>query len=56
MLQGLDRRLSDELKIRVWVAQDPLSCVARGAGMILEDYEHLKHLLSGLERNSTGRR
>jgi rod shape-determining protein MreB len=56
MLQGLDRRLSEELRIRVWVAQDPLSCVARGAGMILENYDQLKHLLSGLERNSSGRR
>jgi len=56
MLQGLDRRLSDELKVRVWVADDPLSCVARGAGMILEDYEHLSHLLVGLERNSSGTR
>jgi rod shape-determining protein MreB len=55
MLKGLDQRLSEELKIRVWVAQDPLSCVARGAGMILEDYDHLSHLLSGLERNSASR-
>ena len=31
-LLALDRRLSDELKIRVWVAEDPMSCVARGAG------------------------
>jgi rod shape-determining protein MreB len=56
LLQGLDRRLSEELKIRVWVAQDPLSCVARGAGMVLEDYDHLSRLLTGLERNSSGRR
>jgi rod shape-determining protein MreB len=52
MLKGLDRRLSDELRVRVWVAEDPLSCVARGAGMILESYDHLKHLLVGLERDS----
>jgi rod shape-determining protein MreB len=55
MLQGLDRRLSDELKIRVWVAEDPMSCVARGAGLILEDYDHLNHLLTSLERSSNGR-
>ena len=52
-LQGLDRRLTDELKIRVWVAEDPMSCVARGAGMILDDLENLNHLLVGLERGST---
>jgi rod shape-determining protein MreB len=55
LLQGLDRRLNEELKIRVWVAEDPMSCVARGAGMILEDYGHLSHLLVGLERNSSRR-
>lgn len=47
LIQGLDRRLQEELHIRVWVANDPLSCVARGAGMVLEDYDHLKHLLVG---------
>jgi rod shape-determining protein MreB len=51
-LKGLDRRLQDELRVRVWVAEDPMSCVARGAGMILEDYDHLKGLLVGLERSS----
>ena len=52
-LQALDRRLVDELHIRVWVAEDPMSCVARGAGMILEEYEALRRLLVGLERGST---
>ncbi len=50
LIQGLDKRLQDELKIRVWAADDPMSCVARGAGMILEDYEKLKHLLIDPER------
>jgi len=53
LLQALDRRLSDELHVRVWVAEDPMSCVARGAGMILEDLDHLHTLLVGLERGST---
>lgn len=53
LLQGLDKRLTDELRIRAWVAEEPMSCVARGAGMILEDFEHLKELLVGLERGST---
>lgn len=52
-LQALDKRLSNELHIRVWVAEDPMSCVARGAGLILEDYDALKNLLVGLERGST---
>lgn len=52
-LQGLDRRISDELRIRAWLAEDPMSCVARGAGMILEDLDHLDRFLVGLERGST---
>lgn len=52
-VQALDRRLTDELHVRTWVAEDPMSCVARGAGMILEDLDHLSRLLVGLERGST---
>jgi rod shape-determining protein MreB len=52
-LRGLDRRLSDELNIRVWLAEDPMTCVVRGASMILEEYEQLAPLLVGLERGST---
>ncbi|MDD2694748.1 MAG: rod shape-determining protein [Anaerolineales bacterium] len=53
LLQGLDRRLANDLHIRVWVAEDPVSCVARGAGIILEDLDHLGKYLVGLERGST---
>lgn len=53
LLQALDKRLMDEFRIRVWVAEDPMSCVARGAGMILDDYDTLRHFLVGLERGST---
>ena len=52
-LQGLTERLQDELKIRVWLAEDPMTCVARGAGRILEEYDTLKQLLVGLQRGST---
>lgn len=52
-LQALDRRLIEDMNIRVWLAEDPMSCVARGAGMILEHYEALGRLLVGLERGST---
>ena len=52
-LQALDRRLTEELHVRVWLAEDPMSCVARGAGLILEDLDHLGHLIVGLERGST---
>jgi rod shape-determining protein MreB len=53
LLQGLAERLSDELNLRVWVAEDPLTCVVRGAGMVLEDFPGLGRYLVGLERGST---
>jgi len=52
-LNNLDKRLTEELHIRCWVAEDPMSCVARGAGLILEQYDALRILLVGLERGST---
>jgi rod shape-determining protein MreB len=54
-LQGLTDRLCDELHLRVWVAEDPLTCVARGAGMILEDLDTFGRYLVGLERNGNRR-
>ncbi|MBP7691761.1 MAG: rod shape-determining protein [Anaerolineales bacterium] len=54
-LHGFDERLTEEIKIRCWVADDPMTCVARGAGRVLEDYDKLKNLLVGLERGSTSR-
>ncbi|HMZ06993.1 MAG TPA: rod shape-determining protein [Anaerolineales bacterium] len=53
LLQGLAERLTDELKLRVWVAEDPLTCVARGAAIVFEDLEKLSRYLVGLERGST---
>lgn len=54
-LQGLDQRLTEELQIRAWLAEDPISCVARGAGAALEDLEKWKGLFVGLERKSAAR-
>jgi rod shape-determining protein MreB len=52
LLQGLPDRLADELRLRVWVAEDPLTCVARGAGMILEnlDKPEFRNFIVPLER------
>ena len=50
LLQGLDRRLTEDIRLRTWVAEDPLTCVARGTGMIYEDFEDLSSYLVGLER------
>ena len=45
--------MQDEIKLRCWLAEDPLTCVARGAGLVLEDLANLRTLLVGLERGST---
>ena len=49
-LQGLTDRLSNELRMRVWLTDDPMTCVARGAGLILDDFDTLGRFLVGLER------
>lgn len=36
LLQGLDRRLQAELRMPVFLADDPLTCVARGTGRVAE--------------------
>lgn len=51
-LLGLPERLADELRLRVWVAEDPMTCVARGAGIVLTDLDVYGPFLVGLERTS----
>jgi rod shape-determining protein MreB len=36
LLQGLDRRISEATQMPVHIADDPLTCVARGTGRVLE--------------------
>ncbi len=38
LLRGLDRRLRQETNLPVNVAEDPLTCVVRGTGKVLEDF------------------
>ncbi len=45
LLRGLDQYLSEHTKIQVVVAEDPLTCVARGAGVVVEDLENLIDVL-----------
>jgi rod shape-determining protein MreB len=53
LLHGLADRLTDDLNLRVWVAEDPMTCVVRGAGMILGDFSGMSRYLVGLQRGST---
>lgn len=45
LIIGLDQLLQDVLKIPVYVVDDPLSAVARGTGIILDDFEFFKEVL-----------
>jgi rod shape-determining protein MreB len=53
LLKGLAQRLTEETRMRVYVADDPLSCVARGAGKVLEDFDALQATLASMQRGST---
>ena len=44
-LQGLVERISEETKMRAWLAEDSMTCVARGAGMVLDDLDSLRKVL-----------
>ncbi len=50
LLKGLADRLTDELKLRTWVAEDPLTCMVRGAAMVLADLETYGRYLVSLGR------
>ena len=49
LLTGLDRRLSHETKFHVYVADDPLTCVVRGTGEVLEELNRLRKVLVELQ-------
>ncbi len=55
LLQGIAERLSDETKMRVHVAEDPMTCVAKGAGKVLENLDTLSKVLATTQRSSTRR-
>jgi rod shape-determining protein MreB len=50
-IQGLNDRLSDELNLRAWVADDPMTCVVRGATRILENLDLYKDFIVPVDRS-----
>lgn len=56
LLNGLPEKLSEEFHIRVWRADDPLTCVVRGAAAILAGMEDHREFLASPERDHHGRR
>lgn len=45
LIRGLDALLHEELKIPIYVASDPLTAIARGTGIILENLEDFREVL-----------
>jgi len=45
LLSGLDKIISEEVKIETKIADDPLTAVARGAGFVLENIDELQDVL-----------
>lgn len=45
LIRGLDVVLQNVLKIPVYVSEDPLTSVARGTGIILDEFEEYKEVL-----------
>jgi len=44
LLKELDRVIAEQTEVPVRVADDPLTCVARGTGALLEDFDLLKEI------------
>lgn len=58
LLHGLDLRIAAETKMPVHIAQDPLSCVARGAGRMVEEFSNRTYqkILEVTESSRYGRK
>ncbi len=53
LLKGMAERVTQETHIRAWVAQDAMTCVARGAGMVLENMNLLRQVVMATDRRGT---
>jgi rod shape-determining protein MreB len=45
LLAGLDRRVAEATQMPVHIADDPLTCVVRGTGRVLEELDELERVL-----------
>ena len=45
LLTGIDRVIQNAMGLPTFISDDPLSCVAIGAGRVLENFNALKHVL-----------
>jgi rod shape-determining protein MreB len=49
-LRGLDRKVAEETGMPVFLSEEPLLCVVKGTGRVLEELETLKSVLSSPKR------
>ena len=52
LLRRLDRLISEATATRVVIADDPLTCVVRGTGVVLEDIDELRGVLLPSQRGA----
>ncbi|MBD3300690.1 MAG: MreB/Mrl family cell shape determining protein [Candidatus Moranbacteria bacterium] len=45
LLRGLDKLIEEHVEIKVKIIEDPLTAVARGTGIVLEDLDNLREVL-----------
>lgn len=55
LLRGFDVLLKNVLKIPIYIAEDPLTAVARGTGVILDDFESFREVLVNTDDTSAPR-
>ncbi len=53
MLKGLDKLVNEQTKMPVRVADDPLTAVARGAGIVLENIDELREVLVSMKNEKS---
>ncbi len=52
LLQALPDRLSEETRMRVYRAEDPVTCVVRGAGAVVSDLDRYHKVLATTQRRA----
>lgn len=44
MIHGIDQLLADELKVPVFIAEEPINCVAKGTGIMLDNMDKIDRM------------
>jgi len=52
LLRGIETLTEREVGVSVRISEEPLSCVARGVGTVIENFDAYKHLLESFSKKS----